>query len=151
MPMEELEDELLRAIDRVGARRVVIDSLSEVSLYLAPECAQDLREGVFRMLSSLAKRGISTMVTTGLDQAVSDMNYARPDMAYITDAIVAMRYAESDGEVRKYMAIVKVRGASHSTDVREYRITDTGLEVDPIAAPVNGVLFGAADPHQQHE
>jgi circadian clock protein KaiC len=151
MTMEELEDELLSAIDRVGARRVVIDSLSEVSLYLAPECAQDLREGVFRMLSSLAKRGISTMVTTGLDQAVSDMNYARPDMAYITDAIVAMRYAESDGEVRKYMAIVKVRGASHSTDVREYRITDTGLEVDPIAAPVNGVLFGAADPHQQHE
>ncbi|NNG21782.1 ATPase domain-containing protein [Telluria aromaticivorans] len=145
LTMEELEDELLAAIDRTGARRVVIDSLSEVPLYLAPECIRNLREGVFRMLSSLAKRGVTVLVTVGLDEQALNMNYARADMAYITDAIVAMRYAEVDGQVRRYMAVVKVRGSSHSADVREYRVTDDGLEIDPIAAPVNGVLFGRTD------
>jgi circadian clock protein KaiC len=145
LTLEELEDELLLAIDRTGARRVVIDSLSEVTLYLAPECTRDLREGVFRMLASLAKRGVSVLVTVGLDEHVTNMNYTRPDMAYITDAIVGMRYAEVDGQVRKYIGVVKVRGSSHSTDVREYRITDDGIEIDPIAAPVNGVLFGGTD------
>ncbi len=145
LTMEELEDELLTAIDRSKASRVVIDSLSEVNLYLAPECRRDLRDGVFRMLSSLAKRGVTVLVTIGLDEPVINMNYTRPDMAYITDSVVGMRYAESDGQVRKYMSVVKVRGTSHSTDVREYRITDEGLEIDPIAAPVNGVLFGATD------
>jgi circadian clock protein KaiC len=145
LTMEELEDELMSAIERTAARRVVIDSLSEISLYLAPECARNLREGVFRLLTSLARRGVSVMITTGLDDRAINMNVARAEMAYITDAIVAMRYAEVDGQVRKYMAVVKVRGSNHSKDLREYRITDEGVEIDKIAAPVNGVLFGSAD------
>jgi circadian clock protein KaiC len=144
LTMEELEDELMTAIDRTGASRVVIDSLSEVSLYLAPQCARNLREGVFRLLTSLARRGVSVVVTAGLDHTVN-MNYARAEFAYITDAIVAMRYAETDGQVRRYMAVVKVRGSGHSNDLREYHITEDGLEIDPIAAPVNGVLFGSTD------
>jgi len=144
LTLEELEDELMQAIARSGASRVVIDSLSELSLYLAAECRRDLRDGVFRLLSGLAKRGVSALVTVGLDEHVSNMNYTRPDMAYITDAMVGMRYAEVDGQVRRYMAVVKVRGSSHSHDVREYRITEDGLEIEPIAAPVNGILFGSA-------
>ncbi|MCA1248257.1 ATPase domain-containing protein [Massilia sp. MS-15] len=144
LTLEELEDELMQAIARSSASRVVIDSLSELSLYLAPECRRDLRDGVFRLLCSLAKRGVSALVTIGLDEHAYNMNYTRPDMAYITDAMVGMRYAEVDGQVRRYMAVVKVRGSSHSHDVREYRITEDGLEIEPIAAPVDGVLFGSA-------
>jgi len=145
MTAEEFEDDLLVAIERIGARRVVIDSLSEFSLYLAPECRRDLREGVFRILTGLAKKGVSTLVTVGLDDRSVDMNFARADVAYLTDAIVAMRYAEVDGLVKRYMSIVKVRGTSHSHDLREYAITDEGIEVDPLPAQVNGVLFGRID------
>jgi circadian clock protein KaiC len=145
MTAEEFEDDLLVAIDRIGARRVVIDSLSEFSLYLAPECRRDLREAVFRILTSLAKKGVSTLVTVGLDDRSVDMNYGRADLAYLTDAIVAMRYAEVDGVVKRYMSIVKVRGTSHSHDLREYSVTDDGIEVDPLPAQVNGVLFGRVD------
>ncbi len=145
MTAEEFEDDLLVAIDRIGARRVVIDSLSEFSLYLAPECRRDLREAVFRILTSLAKKGVSVLVTVGLDDRSVDMNFARADVAYLTDAIVAMRYAEVDGLVKRYMSIVKVRGTSHSHDLREYAITDEGIEVDPLPAQVNGVLFGRID------
>ncbi len=145
LTMDELEDELLDLIDRTGARRVVIDSLSEMSLYLTPEGTRNLREGVFRMLSSLARRGVTVLMTTGLNDRTLNMNYARADLAYITDAMVAMRYAEVDGQVRRYIAVVKVRGSSHSADLREFRITDEGIDIDPIAAPVNGVLFGRTD------
>ncbi len=145
MTAEEFEDDLMSAIDRSGARRVVIDSLSEFSLYLAPECRRDLREGVFRILSSLAKRGVSALVTVGLDDHSVDMNHARADLAYLTDAIVAMRYAEEDGHVKRFMSIVKVRGSDHSHDVREYRITDAGIEIDTLPAQTNGVLYGRVD------
>ena len=123
---------------------MVIDSLSEFSLYLAPECRRNLREGVFRILSSLAKRDVSALVTVGLDERSVDMNVARADMAYLTDAVVAMRYAEDDGHMKRYISVVKVRGSSHSHDVREYRITDDGIEIDPLPAQVNGVLYGRA-------
>jgi len=148
MTVEEFEDDLLAAIERSGARRVVIDSLSEFSLYLAPECRRDLREGVFRILSSLAKRGVSTLVTVGLDQRSADMNFARAEYAYLTDAIVAMRYAEIDGHVKRFMSVMKVRGCSHSHDLREYAITDAGIEVDALPAQVNGVMYGRIDSAQ---
>lgn len=145
LTVEEFEEALMEAIDRTGARRVVIDSLSEFSLYLAPECRRNLRDGIFHILSSLAKRGVSALVTTGLDERTLNMNHARADIAYLTDAIVAMRYAEVDGHVRRYIGIVKVRGSNHSNELREYRITDDGIEVDPVPAQVNGVLFGRVD------
>jgi circadian clock protein KaiC len=145
LTVEEFEEALMEAIDRTGARRVVIDSLSEFSLYLAPECRRDLRDGIFHILSSLAKRGVSALVTTGLDERTLNMNHARADIAYLTDAIVAMRYAEVDGHVRRYIGIVKVRGSNHSNELREYRITDEGIEIDPLPAQVNGVLFGRID------
>jgi len=81
-------------------------------------------------------------VTVGLDDRSVDMNYARADIAYLTDAIVAMRYAEDDGHVKRFMSIVKVRGSDHSHDLREFRITDAGIEIDAIPALANGVLYG---------
>jgi circadian clock protein KaiC len=143
--VEEIEDELLTAIRRSDARRVVIDSLSEFGLYLAPESRNDQREAIFRMLSSLAKLGVSALVTSGLEDHALNMNHARADIAYLTDAMVAMRYAETDGQIRRFISVVKVRGSNHSRDVREYRITDEGLEVDALPAPVSGVMFGGTD------
>ena len=142
MTAEEFEDDLLIAIDRIKASRVVIDSLSEFSLYLAPECRRDLRESVFRILTSLAKKGVSVLVTVGLDDRSLDMNSARADLAYLTDAMVGMRYAEVDGLVKRFMSVVKVRGSGHSHDLREYRITDQGIEIEPLPASVSGVLYG---------
>ncbi|MGB9107587.1 MAG: ATPase domain-containing protein, partial [Telluria sp.] len=56
LSVEELMDSLTHAIERSGAKRVVIDSLSEIELYLVPEVRADLRLAVFRTLSALAKR-----------------------------------------------------------------------------------------------
>lgn len=145
LTVEEFEDELIAIIERTGARRVVIDSLSEFSLYLAPECRRNFREGVFHMLSSLAKRSVSVLVTVGLDDRALNMNQARADIAYLTDAMLAMRYAEVDGHVKRYIAVVKVRGSNHSNELREYCITDEGIEIEPVPAQVNGVLFGRSD------
>jgi circadian clock protein KaiC len=56
-----------------------------------------------------------------------------------------MRYAETDGHVRRFISVVKVRGTAHSHDLREYRITDEGIEIDALPAQVNGVLYGRVD------
>ena len=42
------------------------------------------------------------------------------------------------------MSVVKVRGSAHSTDLREYRITDEGLEVDELPSEVAGILNGGS-------
>lgn len=142
MSVEELLDGLIGAIERTGATRVVIDSLSEIELYLAPEVRADLRLAVFRTLTALAKRGVTALVTVGLEDEFTGMRFSPSAMSFLTDAVVALRYAEIAGELRKIMTVVKVRGCSHSTDLRQYVITDAGIEVDSKPSEYEGLLTG---------
>ncbi|MGF6272726.1 circadian clock protein KaiC [Massilia sp. UYP11] len=142
LTVDELLDEMNEAIDRTGARRVVVDSLSELALYLAPEGRNQLRSTVFQMLSSLAKRGVSVLVTMGLDDEFTQLRFSQADVAYLTDAIVVMRFGESAGQIRRFISVVKVRGSAHSTDLREFRIGDDGIRIEPVATKFEGVLHG---------
>jgi circadian clock protein KaiC len=146
LTVEELLDNMMVAIERTGARRVVIDSVSELGLYLAPEFRFDLRQAVFRMLSSLAKLGVSVMVTVGLEDRFTELRFSEADLSFLADAIVAMRYVEMDGRLCKVISVVKVRGSSHSTDLREFRITDEGIEISEHASQFEGLLSGHAKP-----
>jgi circadian clock protein KaiC len=132
----------MSAIDRMGATRVVIDSLSEIELYLAPEVRADLRLAVFRTLTALAKRGVSTVVAVGIDEMHGMLQLSPDELCFLTDAVIGMRYAEISGTLRKFLTVVKVRGCDHSNDIREYHITDRGIEVEPTPAPFEAVLTG---------
>ncbi|MDN4039170.1 ATPase domain-containing protein [Massilia sp. YIM B02443] len=142
LTIDELLDELNETIDRTGARRVTIDSLSEMALYLAPEGRTHLREVVFRMLSALAKRNVSVMVTMGVDDDFTRLRLSQADIAYLADAIVLMRFGESGGQLRKFISVVKVRGSGHSHDLREYTIDDDGLQITPLGTEYQGVVHG---------
>ena len=142
LTVDELLDELNATIDRTGARRVTIDSLSEMVLYLAPEGRSQLREVVFRMLSELAKRKVTVVVTMGVDDDFTRLRLSQADIAYLADAIVLMRFGESGGQLRKFIAVVKVRGSGHSHDLREYSITDAGIQIHPVGTEFEGVVHG---------
>jgi circadian clock protein KaiC len=142
LSVEELMDELCTAIDETGASRVVIDSLSEIGLYLAPEVRADLRVAVFRTLAVLARRGVSVMVTVGMEDDYTKLAISPDELCFLTDAVLSLRFVEFEGELRKFMTVVKVRGCDHSTDLREYTITAEGIEVGAKAPHINGVMVG---------
>ena len=144
LTVDELIDELERTLQRTGATRLVIDSLSEFDLYMAPEYHAELRLAVFRLLSAVAKQGVSALVTIGLNDVFGELRFGEANIPFLTDAIVTLRYAEVDGKLQKFMSVVKVRGSAHSTDLRAYRITDEGLEIDALPTEVIGVFGGAA-------
>jgi circadian clock protein KaiC len=142
LSVEELLDELTSAIERTGATRVVIDSLSEIGLYLAPEFRDEFRITVFRTLVELAKRGVTAIVTVGMTDEFTRLSFGYDGLAFLTDAVVAMRYGEMGGSLRQFMTVVKVRGCDHSRDLREFTITERGIEVEGKATTVEGVLDG---------
>jgi len=148
LTVDELIDELQDTLQRTGATRLVIDSLSEFSLFMAPEFHADLRQAVFRMLAVIAKHGVTTMVTTGLDDVFTELRFGQSNVSYLTDAVVALRYAEVGGSLRKFMSVIKVRGCGHSHDFREYKITDQGLEIDEHPTDLDGILTGRPLPRQ---
>ncbi len=142
MSIEEILHNLTSAVERTGATRVVIDSLSEFALYLAPEFRSDYRESVFRILAGLGRLGVTVLVTMGLDDNFTELSFSKGDTAFLVDAVVAMRYVEIEGQLVKVISAVKVRGSAHSTDLRRYHISAAGIEIT--GAPVRqlGLLSG---------
>lgn len=146
LSIEELLDELLTTVERTGARRVVIDSLSEVSLYLAPEFRENLRLGVFRILSALAKLDVTVLLTMGVDDRFTELRFSQSEVAFLTDAIIALRYVELGARLEKVLSVVKVRGSAHSTELRLFHISDQGIQIDSVPLRAEGLLSGHPSP-----
>ena len=54
-----------------------------------------------------------------------------------------MRYVEIEGQLRKVMVVVKMRGGNHSKDIREYVITDQGVVIiSPRQTDYTGLTTG---------
>ena len=54
-----------------------------------------------------------------------------------------MRYVEINGQLRKVMVVIKMRGGNHSKDIREYVITDKGVVViQPRSTDYDGLTTG---------
>lgn len=142
LSIEEVLADLADEIARTGAKRVLIDSLSEVGLYLAPEFRQDFRESIFRVLAGLARLGVTVMVTMGLEDRFTDLRFGQPDASFLADVVIAMRYVEIEGTLSKLITVVKVRGSGHSSDLRRYDITDAGIQIDAAPMRFDGLLSG---------
>ncbi len=66
LSVDETMDEIASAVKRVGATRVVIDSLMGFELALAQSFRDDFRESLYRMVGSLTTLGITVVMTAEL-------------------------------------------------------------------------------------
>jgi circadian clock protein KaiC len=129
LSVDEALQEILDAIERVGARRLVIDSLVGFEMALAPGFRTDFRESLYRMIAALTGAGVTILSTVEVEDSFTAMAFSHYAISFLTDDIVRLRYVEIDGQLRKVMVVIKMRGGNHSKDIREYIITDEGVVV----------------------
>ena len=129
LSVDETMQEILDAIIRVGAKRLVIDSLVGFEMALAPGFRDDFRESLYRMIGALNGAGITILSTVEVEDTFTSMTFSHYAISFLTDDIIRMRYVEIDGQLRKVMVVIKMRGGNHSKDIREYVITDKGVVV----------------------
>jgi circadian clock protein KaiC len=140
LSVDETLHELEVIIDRTGATRVVLDSLSGFELALAPEFREDFRESLYRMTTVLSEKGVSLLMTSELEDRSNELRSSPQGGAFLVDAIIMQRYVECDAELHTVISVVKVRGSSHSRQLREFHITDDGIEIDAGPARFRNML-----------
>jgi circadian clock protein KaiC len=140
LSVDETLRELETMIDRMGARRVVLDSLSGFELALAPEFREDFRESLYRMTTVLSEKGVTLLMTSELEDRRDELRFSPQGSSFLVDAIVMQRYVESGSELHTVVSVIKVRGSKHSRQLREFRITDDGIEIEPGPAQFTGML-----------
>jgi circadian clock protein KaiC len=129
LSVDETLQEILDAIKRTGAKRLVIDSLAGFEMALAPGFRTDFRESLYRMIVSLTGIGITILSTLEMVESFTELPFSSYSISFLTDDLIRLRYIEIEGQLRKIIMVVKMRGGVHSNDIREYEITNKGMVI----------------------
>lgn len=129
LSVDETMQEILDEVKRIGAKRLVIDSLVGFEMALAPGFREDFRESLYRMIAALTGAGVTILTTVEIEDTFTSFEFSHYTISFLTDDIIRLRYVEIEGQLRKILVVVKMRGGNHSKDIREYVITDEGLVV----------------------
>jgi circadian clock protein KaiC len=110
----------------------------------------EVKSMLIRLIDFLQKNQISVLFTA-LTSNTAVTEQADEGVSSLVDAWITVRDLESNGERNRGLYIMKARGMKHSNQVREFLITDQGLELVSVFLGPTGVLIGSAREKQQLE
>jgi circadian clock protein KaiC len=142
LSIDETLHDLIDMINRMQAKRVVIDSLSGFELALAPEFSEDFRGSLYRMIAELTGLGVTILMTSELEDRYTDLRFSPFGSAFLADAIIVQRYIEIASQFKRAISVVKVRGSEHSKDIRLFEITDEGIVIGETLSEYAGIMTG---------
>ena len=142
LSIDETLHDLIAMINRMQAKRVVIDSLSGFELALAPEFQEDFRGSLYRMVAELTSMGMTILMTSELEDRYTDLRFSPFGSAFLADAILVQRYIEIAGQFKRAFSVVKVRGSQHSKEIRLYDISDAGIIIGEALSGYEGIMTG---------
>jgi circadian clock protein KaiC len=142
LSIDETLHDLIEMINRMQAKRLVIDSLSGFELALAPAFSEDFRGSLYRMIAKLTGMGVTILMTSELEDRFTDLRFSPFGSAFLADAIIVQRYTEIGGQLKRAFSVVKVRGSEHSKDIRLFDITDEGIVIGRPLSEYAGIMSG---------
>lgn len=142
LSVDEMLAEILAAVRRTDATRVIIDSLSGFEIALAPTFRVDFRESLYRLVGALTGTGVTVLMTAEVAEPFPGGEFTTERVAFVTDVILVQRYVEIEGKLQKILAVVKMRGSEHSTGFRCYDLTATGAVMGDELIDYHGITTG---------
>lgn len=127
------------AIKRIGARRVVLDSIE--ALFAAFKSQAIVRAELYRLFGWLEDREV-TAVVTGEPGNHDSLTRHRIE-EYVSDCVIVLGHRVRDGVATRRLQVVKYRGSAHQTNEYPFLIAARGFEVLPITAV--RLDYGASD------
>ncbi len=150
--MDLLVDETLhhirQAVKRVGAKRLVIDSLSGFEVALAPPFREEFRESLYQLVGALTRAGVTVLMTLESAEHYHQLSFSVQAVSFLADNILMLRYLEVEGELHKVLTVVKMRRSAHSRELRAYTLTSRGMRIGKVMREYRGILTGAPERQQ---
>jgi circadian clock protein KaiC len=127
--LEGLFVRLNHAIDSIGAKRVVLDTLEALFAGLPNEAI--LRAELRRLFRWLKDKGVTAVITAerGREQLT---RHGLEE--YVSDCVILLDHRIHDQIATRHLRVVKYRGALHGTNEFPFLIGEEGLSVLPITS-----------------
>lgn len=150
-PVELLTDRFLdlarQEIESVGARRVVLDSLSALSLGVISE--RRYRELVYALTRHIRALGVTLLMTVEVAELLGTAQLTGRGISSIADNVILLRYVEIETRLVRAISVLKARGVNHANELHQLAIDASGPRVGPPFEELRGVLTGVPLPTRE--
>jgi len=136
----EFAAEVRRAVEKDSARVVIIDSLNGYlnAMFQDNFLAAQLHE----LLSYLSNNGVTTLMVLAQSGMLGANMQTPIDASYLADSVIALRYFEHRGAVKKAISVIKKRTGGHEDAIRQIWFDDHGVHLSEPLLQLRGVLTG---------
>jgi circadian clock protein KaiC len=119
---------------------VVIDPISNL---VSVGSLSEVRSMLTRMIDFLKVNNITALFTALINGRHGQLELTEEGVSSLVDTWISVRDLEGVGERNRGLSILKARGMSHSNQVREFLVTEHGIQLlDVIIGPA-GIITGA--------
>jgi len=127
--LEGLFIRLNHAIDSIGAKRVVLDTIE--SLFSGLNNTAILRSEIRRLFQWLRQKGVTTLITGERGETTLTRQGLEE---YVSDCVILLDFRVIEQIATRRLRIVKYRGSTHGTNEYPFLIDETGVSVLPITS-----------------
>jgi circadian clock protein KaiC len=131
---------IFRAVQELDPSVVVIDPLSNLS---SVGSYNEVMATLLRLVDFLKSRGVTALFTS-LTSNGDQENETHLGVSSLMDTWISLRNLESNGERNRGLYVLKSRGMKHSNQIREFILTDRGVQLVDVYLGADGILTGSA-------
>jgi circadian clock protein KaiC len=142
LSVDETLFELHESVKRLGATRVVLDSISGLEVALAPTYEADFRETLYNLSAFLTDHGITVLMTVETGESFDRLQFTRRTISLIADTFILQRYVEIESRLEPVIAIIKMRHSAHDRSVRLLRFSEAGASIGETLEDYRQVITG---------
>jgi len=132
--LDKLLLELMRAIKKVKARRVVLDSIPALGLNFENE--YEVRKAVLKIVYLLSRAGVTTMFTTEINEDSKQIGKYGVE-EFVADGVIVLHYMGIGTQSNRTLHIRKMRATKHSEDLHPLSINDSGIKIHKVEEDYN--------------
>ncbi len=138
-----LETHLATSIKWINAFEPSVVIFDPINAFVSGDNQTDVKTMLVRIVDFLKIRRITALFTS-LTPSVDNMGATDLYVSSLIDTWLLLRDIEIGGERNRGLYVLKSRGMAHSNQIREFRLTDHGIELLDVYVGADGVLTGSA-------
>ncbi len=123
---EDIIEMLENSIRKMKAKRVVIDSISALGLYVRD--VPEIRKIIFGLGSMLHRLGCTTLMISEVLSEQKDLSRFGVE-EFVADGVIVLYYMRAKSQYTRSITVWKMRGSDHSQKLHPYKITHEGIVV----------------------
>jgi circadian clock protein KaiC len=134
-----------KLVTEIKAKIVVVDPITS---YLSLGGTLEVKSMLTRLIDFFKAHQITALFTS-LTEGGNALEQSEIGISSLMDTWILLRHIESNGERNRGIWVLKSRGMAHSNQIREFILTDRGIELVDVYLGAAGVLTGTARAAQE--